>query len=264
MDCIEFKNASFRYPNDTLANEELNLRIEQGERVAIIGQNGAGKTTAVKMMNGLHKPTQGDVIVNGVNTKERTTAQISHMVGYVFQNPDDQIFNTTVRAELEFWPKYQKLPQEDMDARVARAVEMTGIRQYMDLNPYEIPYSTKKFVSIAAILAVQTPYLVLDEPTAGQDIHGVNCLVHIMDTLRSEGKGVIVITHDMEFVARNFERVIVMAHRHIIADGPVHEVFQNDEVLRAAAIQKPQIGQLAASLGHPDILFSEDLVKVLH
>ena len=104
----------------------------------------------------------------------------------------------------------------------------------------------------------------LDEPTAGQDIHGVNCLVHIMDTLRSEGKGVIVITHDMEFVARNFERVIVMAHRHIIADGPVHEVFQNDEVLRAAAIQKPQIGQLAASLGHPDILFSEDLVKVLH
>ena len=212
MDCIEFKNASFRYPNGTLANEELNLRIEQGERVAIIGQNGAGKTTAVKMMNGLHKPTQGDVIVNGVNTKERTTAQISHMVGYVFQNPDDQIFNTTVRAELEFWPKYQKLPQEDMDARVARAVEMTGIRQYMDLNPYEIPYSTKKFVSIAAILAVQTPYLVLDEPTAGQDIHGVNCLVHIMDTLRSEGKSVIVITHDMEFVARNFERVIVMAH----------------------------------------------------
>lgn len=134
MDCIEFKNASFRYPNGTLANEELNLRIEQGERVAIIGQNGAGKTTAVKMMNGLHKPTQGDVIVNGVNTKERTTAQISHMVGYVFQNPDDQIFNTTVRAELEFWPKYQKLPQEDMDARVARAVEMTGIRQYMDLT----------------------------------------------------------------------------------------------------------------------------------
>ncbi len=197
MDCIEFKNASFCYPNGTLANEELNLHIGQGERVAIIGQNGAGKTTAVKMMNGLHKPTQGDVIVNGINTKERTTAQISHMVGYVFQNPDDQIFNTTVRAELEFWPRYQKLSPEDMNARVARAAEMTGIGQYMELNPYEIPYSTKKFVSIAAILAVQTPYLVLDEPTAGQDTHGVNCLVHIMDTLRSEGKGVIVITHDM-------------------------------------------------------------------
>lgn len=138
-----------------------------------------------------------------------------------------------------------------MNARVARAAEMTGIGQYMELNPYEIPYSTKKFVSIAAILAVQTPYLVLDEPTAGQDTHGVNCLVHIMDTLRSEGKGVIVITHDMEFVARNFERVVVMAHRHIIADGSVREVFQNDAVLHAAAIQKPQMGQLASSLGHP-------------
>lgn len=151
-----------------------------------------------------------------------------------------------------------------MNARVARAAEMTGIGQYMELNPYEIPYSTKKFVSIAAILAVQTPYLVLDEPTAGQDTHGVNCLVHIMDTLRSEGKGVIVITHDMEFVARNFERVVVMAHRHIIADGSVREVFQNDAVLHAAAIQKPQMGQLVSSLGHPDILYSEDLVKVLH
>lgn len=264
MDCIEFKNASFCYPNGTLANEELNLHIEQGERVAIIGQNGAGKTTAVKMMNGLHKPTQGDVIVNGINTKERTTAQISHMVGYVFQNPDDQIFNTTVRAELEFWPRYQKLPQEDMEARVARAVNMTDIGKYLEMNPYEIPYSTKKFVSIAAILAVQTPYLVLDEPTAGQDTHGVNRLVHIMNTLRSEGKGVIVITHDMEFVAHNFERVVVMAHRHIIADGSVREVFQNDAVLQAAAIQKPQMGQLASSLGHPDILYSEDLVKVLH
>lgn len=264
MGCIEFQSASFRYPNGTLANEALNLRIEEGERVAIIGQNGAGKTTAVKMMNGLHKPTQGDVLVNGVNTKDRTTAQISHMVGYVFQNPDDQIFNTTVRAELEFWPKYQKMSQEEIDARVQRAVEMTDIAPYLELNPYEIPYSTKKFVSIAAILAVQTPYLVLDEPTAGQDIHGVNCLVKMMDTLRTEGRGVIVITHDMEFVARNFDRVIVMAHRHIIADGPVHQVFQKEDVLHAAAIKKPQIGQLAASLGHPDILYSEDLVNILH
>ena len=263
MDMLYISDLYKRFSDKKVLNG-LNLSVPEHSIFGFIGKNGAGKTTAVKMMNGLHKPTQGDVIVNGINTKERTTAQISHMVGYVFQNPDDQIFNTTVRAELEFWPRYQKLSPEDMNARVARAAEMTGIGQYMELNPYEIPYSTKKFVSIAAILAVQTPYLVLDEPTAGQDTHGVNCLVHIMDTLRSEGKGVIVITHDMEFVARNFERVVVMAHRHIIADGSVREVFQNDAVLHAAAIQKPQMGQLASSLGHPDILYSEDLVKVLH
>ena len=153
MNQIVLNHVSFQYPNGFLANEDINLVINQEEQVAIVGQNGAGKTTVVKLMNGLNKPTVGDVTINGMNTKEYTTAQIARYVGYVFQNPDDQIFNTTVRAELEFWPRYQKLSPEDMNARVARAAEMTGIGQYMELNPYEIPYSTKKFVSIAAILA---------------------------------------------------------------------------------------------------------------
>lgn len=216
---IELKNVSFRYPNGTLANENLNLTVQEGERVAIVGQNGAGKTTAVKLMNGLNKPTEGDVTVDGENTRDKTTAQISSAVGYVFQNPDDQIFKTTVRDEVEFWARYNKLSQEEMEKRRERAVRLCGIGRYFECNPYEIPYSTKKFVSIASVLMAKTHYLILDEPTAGQDMAGVECLSALMDQLAAEGTSVVTITHDMEFVAKNFSRVVVMAHGQIIADG---------------------------------------------
>ena len=136
---IELINASFSYPGGFLANENLNLVIEPGERVAIVGQNGAGKTTAVKMMNGLHKPTAGDVLVDGKNTKEHTTAQIARTVGYVFQNPDDQIFNQSVRAEIEYMPRYFKLSAAETRRRVERAVTLAGLEDYMGKNPFEIP-----------------------------------------------------------------------------------------------------------------------------
>ena len=260
---IELKQVSFCYPNGTLANEDLNLTIHDGERVAIIGQNGAGKTTAAKLMNALNKPTQGDVIINGVNTRDHTTAQISAMVGYVFQNPDDQIFKTTVQDEVEFWCRYRKLDEAETQRRTQRAVELSGIFRHFNSNPYEIPYSTKKFVSVASVLVAQTPYLILDEPTAGQDVAGVACLAHLMDVLTAEGTSVITITHDMEFVAANFHRVIVMAHRHIIADGTPEEIFAQEDVLREARIKKPQIGQLASRLGLEGLLRIPELVTAL-
>ncbi len=263
MNCIEFVNVSFRYPNGTLANENLNLKICQGERVAIIGQNGAGKTTAVKLMNRLNKPTEGDVLVNGVNTKEKTTAQISAIVGYVFQNPDDQIFKNTVKDEIEFWARYNQLDEDDINRRSLRAAKLSGIEKYFSYNPYEIPYSTKKFVSIASVLIAQTPYLILDEPTAGQDMAGVECLVNLMDELQKEGKTVITITHDMEFVAGHFKRVVVMAHKNIIADGTPEEVFSNDTILREAKVRKPQICQLSNRLGMGNVMQSSELVKKL-
>ncbi len=260
---IELRQVCFRYPNGTLANENLNLTIRDGERVAIIGQNGAGKTTAVKLMNGLNRPTEGDVTVNGVNTRQHTTAFISGMVGYVFQNPDDQIFKTTVRDEVEFWGRYHRLPEEEIQRRVRRAVDLSGIERYFDNNPYEIPYSTKKFVSIASVLTAQTPYLILDEPTAGQDVAGVACLARLVDTLSGEGTAVITISHDMEFVAANFRRVIVMAHRQIIADGTPEEIFEDEQILREARIKKPQIGELASRLGYRNTLQIGDLVAKL-
>lgn len=264
MNQIELRNASFSYPNGTLANEDLNLIVREGERVAIIGQNGAGKTTAVKLMNGLNKPTKGDVFVNGINTRERTTAQISSMVGYVFQNPDDQIFKTTVRDEIEFWMRYKQLPEDEVERRTARATELSGIGEYFDKNPYEIPYTAKKFVSIASVLVAETPYLILDEPTAGQDALGVERLARLMDTLEKEGRTIVAITHDMEFVADFFGRVIVMADKHIIADGTPREIFASDGALGKARILKPQLARLSERLGCGIALSNEELVDKLN
>ncbi|MBP0724146.1 ABC transporter ATP-binding protein [Bacillus sp. RG28] len=264
MGAIELKNVTFAYPNGFVANENLNLLIESGERVAIVGQNGAGKTTAVKLMNGLNKPTKGDVLVNGINTKDKTTAQISAFVGYVFQNPDDQIFNSNVKKEIEYMLRYLKLDQKEIDRRVSRAVELTGMSDYLEMNPYDVPYSTRKFISIAAILAIETPYIILDEPTAGQDMQGIKVLSTLMDVLKDEGKSVITITHDMEFVTDNFTRVVTMADKQIIADGSATDIFSNQNIIKQAKIKKPQIGELASEVGFGEnILFRKEIVELL-
>ena len=196
---IELKNVSFSYPNGFEAVHEVNLRIDEGEKVAIVGQNGAGKTTTVKLMNGLNLPTSGDVIVDGINTKDKTCAFMSKYVGYVFQNPDDQIFNSTVRKELEYMPRYTKMDEKETQRRVKRAVELTGIEKYIDANPFDIPYPIRKFVTIASIIISDPKYFIFDEPTAGQDLHGMRQLGYLIDELQKEGKAVITITHDMEF-----------------------------------------------------------------
>ena len=260
---IELINASFSYPGGFLANENLNLVIEPGERVAIVGQNGAGKTTAVKMMNGLHKPTAGDVLVDGKNTKEYTTAQIARTVGYVFQNPDDQIFNQSVRAEIEYMPRYFKRSAAETRRRVERAVALAGLEDYMGKNPFDIPYPIRKFVTIAAVLATEPKYVIFDEPTAGQDRRGTQILETMMDELQKEGIAVVTITHDMEFVARNFDRVVAMAHRNILADGTAAELFGNDQVVNEARIRRPQLAQLALDLGLQGILNGDELVNAL-
>lgn len=261
---IELKDVSFAYPNGYVANENLNLVIPDGELLAIVGQNGAGKTTAVKLMNGLNKPTKGDVLVDGVNTKDKSCAWISKSVGYVFQNPDDQIFNSTALAEIEYMPRYMKLSEEEVKRRSSRAVEMTGISHYLKMNRLDIPYAIRKFVAIAAIIATEPKYLILDEPTAGQDKRGNETLENIIRELEKEGTSVIAITHDMDFVAKNFPRIVAMAHKNIIADGTAREIFWNADIVNESRIKKPQIAQVAERLNLPgNILFREELTKAL-
>lgn len=261
MNQIELRHASFQYPNGFLANDDLNLVIQAGERVAIVGQNGAGKTTAVKMMNGLHKPFQGDVLVDGKNTKDFTTAKIAKHVGYVFQNPDDQIFNQSVYSEIAYMPKYYKLSEEEIKKRVTDAAKLMEIERFLDKNPFEIPYVIRKFVAIAAILATKPQYMILDEPTAGQDLRGIKILSHLLDVLEEQGVGVITITHDMEFVADNFKRVIAMANKKIIADGTAREIFSKDDILEQSKIKRTQIGEIASQLGMgKDILNANEFV----
>lgn len=264
MAILELRDVSFSYPNGFLAVDHVSIQVEKGESLAIIGQNGAGKTTTVKLCNNLHRPTSGDVLVNGENTKSHTTAEISRIVGYVFQNPDDQIFNATVESEVAYGPKMKKLPKEEVQRLVDEALEITGLSAVRDENPYNLPLSIRKFITIASIIAMQTEIIILDEPTAGQDLEGNRRLEKILHLLKEQGKTLITISHDMEFVASNFDRVIVMANKHVLADSTPEEVFWNFAVLSEAKLTQPYASRICHHLGiNKKLLSRNDVVDVI-
>lgn len=258
MNAIELLNVSYKYPNGFLAVEDVSMSFNAGEAAAIIGQNGAGKTTTVKMMNNLYMPTNGTVLVNGKDTKNFTTAQISKHVGYVFQNPDDQIFQSNIEKEIKYTLKANNVPEAEANKWFELAVDLTGLKDYLGYNPYNMPLSTRKLITIASVIAYNPDVIIMDEPTAGQDSIGLNRLADIILTMKNLGKTIITITHDMEFVLENFNRVIVMANKKKIADGTAKEVFWDFDVMEKAALKPPAICELAARTGLPSNIISDD------
>ena len=259
---LSLRNVSFSYPGDFLAVDDISMEIKAGENVAIVGQNGAGKTTTVKMMNGLLKPTKGDVMVGDMNTKDYTTAQVSRIVGYVFQNPDDQIFHATVEEEVRFGPKNMKLSLEEENKRVEEALKITGMDVYKDENPMNLPLSMRKFVTIASVLSMGTEILIFDEPTAGQDIEGNKRLAHILKVLQEQGKTIITISHDMEFVVENFKRVIVMAKKKVVKEGTPEEIFWDLDALDYAMLKQPYVSRVCKNLGiEKQVIHVDDAVE---
>ena len=249
MALVEVKNISFKYPNGYLAVDDVSFSIEAGENIAIVGQNGAGKTTTVKMLNGLTKPCSGDVLINGESTKQYTTAQMARKVGYVFQNPDDQIFNSTVYKEIEYGLKKMGVSMEESERRIKDAADLTGMTKYLEMNPYDLPLSIRKFVTIASVIASNCDVMIFDEPTAGQDLDGLERLSKLNKILTERGKAIVTITHDMEFVAENYERVIVMCQKKVIADGLAKDVFFEKEIMNRAMLKQPALVRAASRLG---------------
>ncbi|WKA56873.1 ABC transporter ATP-binding protein [Planococcus shenhongbingii] len=264
MTDLLLENVSFSYPDGTKALEDFSLSVTTGERVAIVGQNGAGKTTAVKLMNGLLKPKAGTVLVGEWDTKKYTTAQVSKKVGYVFQNPDDQIFHNDVESEVRFGPKNMKFDVERVDALTQWAMDICGITSFAEENPYNLPYSERKFVTIASVLAMDSDIIILDEPTAGQDKIGLKILGRLLETLEQKGKTVITITHDMEFVTDYFQRIVVMANRKLIADDQANRIFYDAGILEKSMLKPPAVAQMARMLDFPDgILSKQQLINAI-
>ena len=249
MALVEVKNISFKYPNGYLAVDDVSFSIDAGENIAIVGQNGAGKTTTVKMLNGLTKPCAGDVLINGESTKKYTTAQMARKVGYVFQNPDDQIFNSTVYKEIEYGLKKLKIPMDESERRVKDSAKLTGMDKYLEMNPYDLTLSIRKFVTIASVIASDCDVMIFDEPTAGQDLDGLERLSELNKTLTKRGKAIVTITHDMEFVAENYDRTIVMCQKKVIADGLTKDVFFEEEIMNRAMLKQPALVRIANKIG---------------
>jgi energy-coupling factor transport system ATP-binding protein len=232
------------YKGGVTALKGVNLRVYENEIVSIVGQNGSGKTTLVRHFNGLLRPTSGSVFLYGEPTEKRTVSQMSRTVGYVFQNPNHQIFSATVREELAVAPKNFKTPQAEYEAAIERVVELMHIQSILDVNPLTLDYTTKKIVTIASVLVFHPKVLILDEPTGGLDEAGRIMLSEITQLVHDEGHTVIMISHDMDYVAEHSERVVVMAGGEIIGDGLPEEIFSQRDVMERAQIEPPQIAQL--------------------
>ena len=242
-------------------NAETGARSGQSG-TAIIGQNGAGKTTLVKLLKGLLKPVSGSIYFHGEDISGKTVAMLAGSVGYVFQNPDDQIFKYDVMDEVLFGPLNIGMDPEQAKKEAAWALELTGLSGKEKENPYDLELYERKMTAIASVLAMDTDVLILDEPTIAQDWKGRQIIGSIIRSLSGRGKLVIAILHDMDFVAENFERVIIMAHGQVLADGTAKEVFAQEEVLKKARLQKPYVMQLSEAHGYEkSYLTVEELLK---
>lgn len=237
------------YPSGLLALRNLSLEIESGTSVAILGENGAGKTTLAKHINGLLRPTQGRVLLGERDTSDKSVAQLSRWVGFVFQNPDDQLFERTVFGEVAFGPRNLGYMDEEIESRVLQALRVVGLENVRKQHPYDLHISKRRFVALAATLAMDTPIIILDEPTNAYDAHGVTKIGEIVETLKAEGRTVIAISHDVDFVAEHFSRVVLMAGGRILTDEPAGNVFVKKDFLVEAGVDAPQIIRLSSALG---------------
>jgi cobalt transport protein ATP-binding subunit len=226
----------------------VNLRIEEGEFVALIGQNGAGKTTLAKHFNGLLKPTSGRVRVLGRDTRTASVADLARAVGYVYQNPDHQIFAQHVRTEAAFGPRNLGLSQAEVERRVNDALALVGLDGQADDFSFSLGRGQRQKLAVASVLAMEPRILVVDEPTTGLDQAGARGILDLLSRWNAEGRTIVAITHDMSLVAERIPRTIVVADGRVLADGPTRQVLSNAELLRAAFLRPPQVTRVAQRL----------------
>lgn len=239
----------FRYREGIWALKGVNLAVRPGECLAILGSNGAGKTTLIKHFNGLLKPQRGVVKVFGVDTRKATVAQLSRRVGLVFQNPLHMFFSETVWDEVAFSLRNFGFPEDVVKRRVEGVLKMLDLYEYAERSPFTLSGGEMRRLALACILAYDPDVIVLDEPTVGQDYLQKQRISEIIRMLRLQGKTVIVVTHDVEFVAENFERVVVMCDGMIVADGNARDVLYSEDVVRKARLVEPVVVKLAKRLG---------------
>jgi energy-coupling factor transport system ATP-binding protein len=245
---LDFEKVSFTYPGSVRALDRVDLAIESGEFVAIVGENGAGKTTLVKMLNGLLRPNAGTVTVGDWDVATHTTAELARRIGFLFQNPDDQLFERSVSREVSFGPRNLGFSARKIAANTRTGLDYVGLSQKSKDNPYDLEPFERKLLALAATLAQDTPVLVLDEPSIGQDEKGRRRIGRILQDLHKKGRTILLISHDLDFCAENADRVIVMADGRILEDGSAETVFGKTEALRRAALIPPQLVRLAKAL----------------
>ena len=247
----------FSYPGREPALRGVDVEIGAGQFVALVGQNGSGKTTLAKHFNGLLRPGRGRILVDGQEIAERQTADLASTIGYCYQNPDHQIFATTVAEEIEFGPRNLGVSAEEVVARTGRLLDLVNLRDEAERYPFSLGRGQRQKLAVASVLAMEPRILIVDEPTTGLDWQGGAAMMRLMRELHASGRTIVIITHDMNIVAEFAERAIVMAGGRIVVDGTPAEVFSDDDALREADLRVPQAFQITRR--RPDLFDGQPL-----
>jgi energy-coupling factor transport system ATP-binding protein len=245
---IRFEHVAFGYTPDNLTISDLSFHIKKGDFVALIGANGAGKSTISRLCNGLLRPSSGHIYLDGADTMKTPTSQLAKKVGFLFQNPDRQICENTVRDEIAFSMKAQGWPAEKIQEKVEASLNIFSLNG--DWFPFNRSRGERQRIALAGVLACEPELLILDEPTTGLDF--LEC-IHIMDYVtmlnREKGITVLMVSHDMELVQSYAQRVFVLSNGNLLGDGPVNEIMKNEPLLHQARVLPAQIPALALKFG---------------
>jgi energy-coupling factor transporter ATP-binding protein EcfA2 len=264
---IDVRGLTFAYPN-TASNalDGIDLAIGRGEFLALIGQNGSGKSTFIKCLAGLLRPGSGEMRIDGELVTPRTARALPRRIGVVLQNPDTQLFRMSVREEIAFGLQNVGVPEAECEERIAGALELTGLTAAAEVYPFKLSFGDRRKVAVASIVAMRPLVLVFDEPTTGQDYAGRYRLCEIARDLNAIGTTVVMITHDMDLVARYAPRTVVLGLGRVLLDGPTRAVFAQPEVLRQTYLEPPQAARLAQALAPsigPNAALSVDELRAI-
>jgi cobalt/nickel transport system ATP-binding protein len=257
---IEITDISFAYPGGHKALDRVSLSVGAGERVAVLGPNGAGKSTLFQMLNGLLQPNAGQVVVDGLPVVRENLSTVRRKVGMVFQDSDDQLFNTTVYREVAYGLANMKVPEDELDATVKWALDVVDMRDFIDKTPFNLSGGEKKRIALASVLSMKPQILVLDEPTSALDPKTSGKLVALLTKLNHDlGVTLVFATHDVDIVPLLADRVVLMEHGSIQFNGTPTEAFREKDLLGRLNLRLPLIAQLAESLMYDGLLPAGDL-----
>lgn len=251
---LEIRNLHYHYGSGVTALDGVNLDIFAGEKIAVIGPNGAGKSTFFLNTNGVLTPDEGEIIYRGTAINKKNLRELRKNIGIVFQDPDNQIVASTVLAEVGFGPMNLKLPKEEVLVRVEEALQYMNLQEYKDRPPHYLSGGEKKRVSIADIIAMKSEIIIFDEPTAGLDPVNSEMLEEVLGRISSEGKTMLISTHDVDFAYRWADRAVVFSAGKILADGTPLEIFKNQEVMKQANLKPPVLLEIFDMLSENQLI----------
>lgn len=233
---IETKNLNYIYPDGHEAIKDISFTIQKGEAVGIIGSNGVGKSTLLLLLLGVLFPSRGEVLVGGVHVTKKTLPMIRQRLGMVFQEPDDQLFMTTVYDDVAFGPRNYRLDEREVESRVSNALELVGISHLKNRAPFKLSGGEKRSAAIAAVLSMGPEVLIMDEPTAALDPKSRRRVINLLNSFEHTK---IITSHDLDMVFETCKRIIVMQEGKIVADGTTHEVLTNADLLDSCGLELP-------------------------